>query len=56
MFSHSRTRMRHNFEAAHFEHDRVDVVAMERLTASPHVRTFDECFIDSAVQVSDIFF
>lgn len=27
----------HNFEDAHFEHDRVDAVAMERLTGSPHV-------------------
>lgn len=27
----------HNFEDAHFEHDRVDAVSMERLTASPHV-------------------
>jgi len=27
----------HNFEDAHFEHDRVDAVAMERLTSSPHV-------------------
>eukprot|EP00529_Nitzschia_sp_RCC80_P003494 CAMPEP_0113464448 /NCGR_PEP_ID=MMETSP0014_2-20120614/13207_1 /TAXON_ID=2857 /ORGANISM="Nitzschia sp." /LENGTH=1082 /DNA_ID=CAMNT_0000356531 /DNA_START=311 /DNA_END=3556 /DNA_ORIENTATION=- /assembly_acc=CAM_ASM_000159 len=27
----------HNFEDAHFEHDRIDAVAMERLTASPHV-------------------
>jgi serine/threonine protein kinase len=30
-------RFQHNFEDAHFEHDRVDAVAMERLTASPHV-------------------
>mmetsp|Transcript_7673 Transcript_7673/g.20763 ORF Transcript_7673/g.20763 Transcript_7673/m.20763 type:complete len:257 (+) Transcript_7673:65-835(+) len=27
----------HNFEDAHFEHDRVDAVAMERLTSSDHV-------------------
>lgn len=27
----------HNFEDAHFEHDRVDAVAMEMLTSSPHV-------------------
>jgi len=27
----------HNFEDAHFEHDRIDAVAMERLTSSPHV-------------------
>jgi len=27
----------HNFEDAHYEHDRVDAVAMERLTASKHV-------------------
>jgi len=27
----------HNFEDAHFEHDRIDAIAMERLTASPHV-------------------
>jgi serine/threonine protein kinase len=34
----SRTRsFVHNFEDAHFEHDRIDAVAMERLTASPHV-------------------
>jgi serine/threonine protein kinase len=30
-------RFRHDFEDAHFEHDRIDVVAMERLTSSPHV-------------------
>lgn len=30
-------RFIHNFEDAHFEHDRVDAVAMERLTSSPHV-------------------
>ena len=30
-------RYEHNFEDAHFEHDRVDAVAMERLTSSPHV-------------------
>jgi len=30
-------RISHRFEEAHFEHDRVDAVAMERLTASPHV-------------------
>jgi hypothetical protein len=30
-------KFEHNFEDAHFEHDRVDAVAMERLTASPHV-------------------
>ena len=30
-------RFEHNFEDAHFEHDRVDAVAMERLTSSPHV-------------------
>jgi serine/threonine protein kinase len=30
-------RFQHNFEDAHFEHDRIDAVAMERLTASPHV-------------------
>ncbi len=30
-------RYQHNFEDAHFEHDRVDAVAMERLTSSPHV-------------------
>lgn len=29
--------MEHNFEEAHFEHDRIDAVAMERLTSSPHV-------------------
>ena len=27
----------HRFEDAHFEHDRVDAVAMDMLTASPHV-------------------
>jgi len=27
----------HNFEDAHFEHDRIDAVAMEMLTSSPHV-------------------
>lgn len=27
----------HNFEDAHFEHDRIDAIAMERLTGSPHV-------------------
>lgn len=27
----------HNFEDAHFEHDRIDAIAMERLTSSPHV-------------------
>lgn len=31
------SRFNHNFEDAHFEHDRVDAVAMERLTSSPHV-------------------
>jgi serine/threonine protein kinase len=30
-------RFEHNFEDAHFEHDRIDAVAMERLTSSPHV-------------------
>lgn len=30
-------KFRHDFEDAHFEHDRIDAVAMERLTASPHV-------------------
>ena len=30
-------KVKHNFEEAHFEHDRVDAVAMERLTGSPHV-------------------
>ena len=30
-------RIHHRFEEAHFEHDRIDAVAMERLTASPHV-------------------
>ena len=30
-------RYGHNFEEAHFEHDRVDALAMERLTASRHV-------------------
>lgn len=30
-------RFRHDFEDAHFEHDRIDAVAMERLTSSPHV-------------------
>ena len=30
-------KIRHRFEEAHFEHDRIDAVAMERLTASPHV-------------------
>lgn len=31
------TRIEHRFEEAHYEHDRVEAVAMERLTASPHV-------------------
>jgi len=30
-------KLDHNFEDAHFEHDRIDAVAMERLTSSPHV-------------------
>jgi serine/threonine protein kinase len=30
-------RYNHNFEHAHFEHDRIDAMAMERLTSSPHV-------------------
>lgn len=30
-------KFEHNFEDAHFEHDRIDAVAMERLTSSPHV-------------------
>lgn len=30
-------RIHHRFEEAHFEHDRIDAVAMERLTSSPHV-------------------
>jgi serine/threonine protein kinase len=30
-------RIEHRFEEAHFEHDRIDAVAMERLTSSPHV-------------------
>ena len=44
LYTHSLTlyytlfsRYEHNFEDAHFEHDRVDAVAMERLTSSPHV-------------------
>ncbi|KAI2501490.1 protein tyrosine kinase [Fragilaria crotonensis] len=37
-------KFQHNFEDAHFEHDRVDAVAMERLTSSPHViNIFDFC-------------
>jgi len=32
-----RFRFEHKFEDAHFEHDRIDAVAMERLTSSPHV-------------------
>lgn len=37
-------RFEHNFEDAHFEHDRVDAVAMERLTSSPHViKVFGFC-------------
>ena len=30
-------RINHRFEDAHFEHDRIDAIAMERLTSSPHV-------------------
>jgi len=30
-------KFEHNFEDAHFEHDRIDAVAMERLTSSKHV-------------------
>jgi Protein kinase domain len=30
-------KIEHRFEEAHFEHDRIDAVAMERLTKSPHV-------------------
>jgi serine/threonine protein kinase len=30
-------RISHRFEEAHFEHDRIDAVAMERLTSSPYV-------------------
>jgi hypothetical protein len=30
-------KFEHKFEDAHFEHDRIDAVAMERLTSSPHV-------------------
>ncbi|KAL7543526.1 hypothetical protein ACHAXR_012816 [Thalassiosira sp. AJA248-18] len=30
-------KLQHNFEDAHYEHDRVDAMAMERLTSSPHV-------------------
>ena len=30
-------RYEHNFEHAHYEHDRVDALAMSRLTFSPHV-------------------
>jgi serine/threonine protein kinase len=30
-------RINHRFEEKHFEHDRVDAIVMERLTASPHV-------------------
>lgn len=30
-------KFEHNFEDAHFEHDRVDAVAMERLSSSKHV-------------------
>lgn len=33
----SSCRIEHRFEEAHFEHDRIDAVAMERLTKSPHV-------------------
>lgn len=36
-FSYFLFRFQHNFEDAHFEHDRIDAVAMERLTSSPHV-------------------
>lgn len=31
------SRFEHNFEDAHYEHDRVDAIAMERLTSSEHV-------------------
>jgi hypothetical protein len=27
----------HRFEEAHFEHDRIEAVTMERLTKSPHI-------------------
>lgn len=37
VFALKTLKIRHNFEEAHFEHDRVDAVAMERLTGSPHV-------------------
>lgn len=30
-------KLAHRFEERHYEHDRIDAVAMERLTASPHV-------------------
>jgi hypothetical protein len=30
-------KIQHQFEDAHFEHNRIDAVAMERLTSSPHV-------------------
>lgn len=33
----SLARYEHNFEHAHYEHDRVDALAMEHLTFSPHV-------------------
>ena len=30
-------KLQHDFEAANYEHDRIDMMAMEKLTSSPHV-------------------
>lgn len=37
VFALKTLKIQHNFEEAHFLHDRIDAVAMERLTGSPHV-------------------
>ena len=37
-------KLQHDFEAANYEHDRIDMMAMEKLTSSPHViNIFSAC-------------
>eukprot|EP00980_Cylindrotheca_fusiformis_P011194 scaffold2563_cov124-Cylindrotheca_fusiformis.AAC.25 len=48
-------KFEHNFEDAHFEHDRVDAVAMERLTSSKHViNIFGFCGHSVMTEYSDV--
>jgi hypothetical protein len=49
------SRYEHNFEDAHFEHDRIDAVAMERLTSSPHViNVFGFCGHSVLTEYADV--